>query len=201
MGRGGGGFMTGRKWKITLNTAGDEKYLACNTDESSLESFIDRTIIEGDPHRLIEGIANASYAIGANNAFIYIRSDYFKSFEILEEAIRQAKEFDPIKKWWKQRIESDICWKVDIKTIIERGYDLDIKNPIKQEEEILYTSNELITMLTASMQKSNELINKKGKTHVFPSKIRNKFIQFISVSSYNLLCIRPSLTSLYCHLL
>ncbi|HCY39795.1 MAG TPA: DNA methyltransferase [Prolixibacteraceae bacterium] len=70
----------------------------------------------------------------------------------------QAKEFEPIKKWWNHREESDICWKVNIKTIIERGYDLDIKNPTKQEEEHEYSSKELMEMLKGSFKKSNHLL-------------------------------------------
>ncbi|MEI6900246.1 MAG: NAD(P)H-dependent oxidoreductase subunit E, partial [Bacteroidota bacterium] len=92
-GRSGSGFPTGKKWKVALNTAGDEKYLICNADDSNPEAFIDGAIIEGNPHLLLEGIAIASYAIGANNAFIYIRSDYTKCADILDEAIRQAKEY------------------------------------------------------------------------------------------------------------
>ena len=70
----------------------------------------------------------------------------------------QPKEFAPIKKWWNHREESDVCWKVDIKTIIERGYDLDIKNPTKQEEEHEYSSAELMEMLDKSFTKSHELL-------------------------------------------
>ena len=71
----------------------------------------------------------------------------------------QAKEFDPIKKWWTKRTESDISWKVNIKTIIERGFDLDIKNPTKKEEEHEYNSVELMEMLHASFEKGNALLN------------------------------------------
>jgi len=71
----------------------------------------------------------------------------------------QAKEFDPIKVWWNKRKESDIAWKVPIKTIIEHGYDLDIKNPTKPEEEHEYNSAELMEMLHASFEKSNTLLN------------------------------------------
>jgi type I restriction enzyme M protein len=71
----------------------------------------------------------------------------------------QAKEFDPIKKWWNDRKESDIAWKVDIQTIIDRNYDLDIKNPTKQEEAHEYNSAELIEMLHASFDKNNSLLN------------------------------------------
>jgi NADH:ubiquinone oxidoreductase subunit F (NADH-binding)/Pyruvate/2-oxoacid:ferredoxin oxidoreductase delta subunit len=93
-GRGGGGFLTGRKWKIALTTAGDEKYLICNANESDPGAFMDRSMIEGVPHRILEGIAIAAYAIGSNNAFIYVRSDYTQAISILEEAIRQAREFE-----------------------------------------------------------------------------------------------------------
>jgi len=71
----------------------------------------------------------------------------------------QVKEFDPIKKWWKKRKESEVCWKVDIQTIKDRGYDLDIKNPTKQEEEHEYTSAELMEMLHQSFLKSDKLLN------------------------------------------
>jgi type I restriction enzyme M protein len=72
----------------------------------------------------------------------------------------QIKEFDPIKKWWKKRKESDVCWKVNIQTIKDRGYDLDIKNPTKQEEEHDYSSTELMEMLHQSFLKSDKLLNK-----------------------------------------
>ena len=71
----------------------------------------------------------------------------------------QAKEFNPIKKWWNDRKESDIAWKVDIQTIIDRNYDLDIKNPTKQEEVHEYTSVELMELLHTSFEKSNALLN------------------------------------------
>ena len=72
----------------------------------------------------------------------------------------QVKEFDPIKKWWNKREESDISWKVSIDEIVKRNYDLDIKNPTKEEEVIEYSSTELMSMLEASFEKSNELLNK-----------------------------------------
>ena len=71
----------------------------------------------------------------------------------------RLEEFKPIKEWWNKREENEVAWKVDIKTIIERGYDLDIKNPNRQEEVHEYTSTELIQMLEKSMLKSNELLN------------------------------------------
>jgi len=75
----------------------------------------------------------------------------------------QAKEFEPIKKWWKERTESEIAWKVDIQTIIDRNYDLDIKNPTKQEEVQEYNSMELMELLHTSFDKSNELLNQLKK--------------------------------------
>jgi type I restriction enzyme M protein len=71
----------------------------------------------------------------------------------------QLKEFEPIKKWWNKRKESDVAWKINIKTIIERGYDLDIKNPIKPEEEKEYNSAELMEMLDTSLEKTHKLLN------------------------------------------
>ena len=71
----------------------------------------------------------------------------------------QQKEFEPIKKWWNNRVESDICWKVDIQTIVDRNYDLDIKNPTKQEEVHEYSSAELMELLHQSFDKSNGLLN------------------------------------------
>lgn len=75
----------------------------------------------------------------------------------------QVKEFDPIKKWWNKRKESDVCWKVDMKTIIDRGYDLDIKNPYNIEEEIEHSSQELVSILSNSFKKSNELLEQLQK--------------------------------------
>ncbi len=71
----------------------------------------------------------------------------------------QIKEFEPIKKWWNKRNESEVAWKINIKTIIERNYDLDIKNPTKQEEEHEYTTKELMQLLDKSFAKSNNLLN------------------------------------------
>jgi type I restriction enzyme M protein len=70
----------------------------------------------------------------------------------------QAKEFDPIKTWWHNRAESDICWKVNIKTIAENGYNLDIKNPTKKEEAQEHNSAELMAMLHTSFGRSNDLL-------------------------------------------
>ena len=87
-GRSGSGFLTGQKWKIACHTPADQKYLVCNAEESDPGAFMDRAIMEGDPHLLIEGIAIASYAIGATKAYIYIRSEYTEAINRLEQAIR-----------------------------------------------------------------------------------------------------------------
>ncbi len=91
-GRGGGGFLTGKKWKIALETTSDHKFLICNADEGDPGAFMDRAVIEGDPHRLIEGVAIAAYAIRAARAYVYIRAEYPLAIRRLKEAIRQAQE-------------------------------------------------------------------------------------------------------------
>jgi NADH:ubiquinone oxidoreductase subunit F (NADH-binding)/Pyruvate/2-oxoacid:ferredoxin oxidoreductase delta subunit/(2Fe-2S) ferredoxin len=92
-GRGGGGFPTGKKWKFALNTPSDQKYLICNADEGDPGAFMDRAVIEGDPHRLIEGMAIAAFAIGATKSYVYIRAEYPLAIERLNIALDQAKEF------------------------------------------------------------------------------------------------------------
>ena len=91
-GRGGGGFPTGKKWAFALNTPAERKYLICNADEGDPGAFMDRAVIEGDPHRLIEGMALAAYAIGATKAYVYIRAEYPLAIVRLETAIGQARE-------------------------------------------------------------------------------------------------------------
>jgi NADH:ubiquinone oxidoreductase subunit F (NADH-binding)/(2Fe-2S) ferredoxin len=90
-GRGGGGFPTGKKWKFALATEADQKYMICNADEGDPGAFMDRAVIEGDPHRLLEGLALASYAIGATKAYVYIRAEYPLAIRRLKEAIAQAQ--------------------------------------------------------------------------------------------------------------
>jgi NADH:ubiquinone oxidoreductase subunit F (NADH-binding)/Pyruvate/2-oxoacid:ferredoxin oxidoreductase delta subunit/(2Fe-2S) ferredoxin len=92
-GRGGGGFSTGKKWKLAQQTTGKEKYFICNADEGDPGAFMDRAVIEGDPFKLIEGLTIASYAIGANKAYVYIRAEYPLAIEHLKEAIEQAKNY------------------------------------------------------------------------------------------------------------
>ena len=92
-GRGGGGFPTGMKCKLTLASKADQKYLICNADEGDPGAFMDRAVIEGDPHRLIEGMAIVAYAIGATKAYVYIRAEYPLAIERLIKALTQAKDY------------------------------------------------------------------------------------------------------------
>jgi NADH:ubiquinone oxidoreductase subunit F (NADH-binding)/Pyruvate/2-oxoacid:ferredoxin oxidoreductase delta subunit len=92
-GRGGEGYPTGKKWKIALNEASDQKYLICNAGESDPGAFMERFLIESDPHKIVEGIAISSYAIGAQKAYVYIESEYALAIERIKKAIEQAKDF------------------------------------------------------------------------------------------------------------
>ncbi|MDK4493630.1 NADH-quinone oxidoreductase subunit NuoF [Fusobacterium necrophorum] len=91
-GRGGGGFPTGNKWEIALKQAGEEKYIVCNADEGDPGAFMDRSILEGDPCGVIEGMMIAGYAIGASQALVYIRAEYPLAISRLEKAIEQARK-------------------------------------------------------------------------------------------------------------
>lgn len=92
-GRGGGGYHTGAKWRMAHNTISEQKYLICNAAESDPGAFMDRSIIEGDPYLLLEGIAIAAYAIGATHAYIYIMDEYSHAYARLQNAISQLKDF------------------------------------------------------------------------------------------------------------
>ncbi|MFQ5498730.1 MAG: NADH-ubiquinone oxidoreductase-F iron-sulfur binding region domain-containing protein [Candidatus Zixiibacteriota bacterium] len=89
-GRGGGGFPTGTKWKFTRGAAGEKKYIICNADEGDPGAFMDRSILEGDPHAVLEGMIIGAYAIGAAEGYIYIRAEYPKAVARLRQAIAQA---------------------------------------------------------------------------------------------------------------
>lgn len=91
-GRGGAGFPTGTKWKFVRGTPADQKYVVCNADESEPGTFKDRLILEGDPHSILEAMAIAGYAVGATEAYIYIRGEYTLAQERIKTAITQAKE-------------------------------------------------------------------------------------------------------------
>ncbi|MBZ0299434.1 MAG: NADH-quinone oxidoreductase subunit NuoF [Anaerolineae bacterium] len=91
-GRGGGGYSTGLKWSTVAKAAGDLKYVICNADEGDPGAFMDRSVLESDPHRVLEGMAIAGYAIGAQKGFIYIRAEYPLAVERLKTAIRAAEK-------------------------------------------------------------------------------------------------------------
>ncbi len=90
-GRGGAGFPAGLKWNICRKSPGDEKYLICNADEGDPGAFMDRALLEGDPHRIIEGMIIAAYAIGANRGFIYVRAEYPIAVEHINIGLKEAK--------------------------------------------------------------------------------------------------------------
>ncbi|PKP33744.1 MAG: NADH-quinone oxidoreductase subunit F [Bacteroidetes bacterium HGW-Bacteroidetes-17] len=92
-GRGGGGFPSGMKWQFANKEISDQKYLICNADEGDPGAFMDRAVIEGDPHKLIEGMAIAAFGIGASKAYIYIRAEYPLAIERLHLAIQQAIDY------------------------------------------------------------------------------------------------------------
>jgi NADH:ubiquinone oxidoreductase subunit F (NADH-binding)/(2Fe-2S) ferredoxin/NAD-dependent dihydropyrimidine dehydrogenase PreA subunit len=92
-GRGGGGFSTGLKWEITSKSVADEKYVVCNADEGDPGAFMDRSILEGDPHSVIEAMAICGYCIGASNGLVYIRAEYPLAIDRLKTAIKQAREY------------------------------------------------------------------------------------------------------------
>lgn len=91
-GRGGGGFSTGLKWKFTAANRGGKSYVVCNGDEGDPGAFMDRSVMEGDPHKLLEGIAIAAFAIGADEAYIYVRAEYPLAIQRLRKAIADAEE-------------------------------------------------------------------------------------------------------------
>ncbi|MFA0816316.1 MAG: NADH-ubiquinone oxidoreductase-F iron-sulfur binding region domain-containing protein [Anaerofustis sp.] len=92
-GRGGGGFPTGLKWQFAKNAVGDKKYVACNADEGDPGAFMDRSVLEGDPHAVIEAMAIAAYAIGADEGYVYVRAEYPIAVKRLQIAIDQATEY------------------------------------------------------------------------------------------------------------
>lgn len=92
-GRGGAGFPTGKKWYFTKIAEGDQKYVVCNADEGDPGAFMDRSILEGDPHCIIEAMMIAGYAVGANKGYIYVRAEYPIAVHRFQTAIDQAKEY------------------------------------------------------------------------------------------------------------
>ncbi len=92
-GRGGAGFSTGLKWELARRNVSDEKYVVCNADEGDPGAFMDRSVLEGDPHSILEAMAICGYSIGASNGLIYIRAEYPLAIQRLKTAIKQAKEY------------------------------------------------------------------------------------------------------------
>lgn len=92
-GRGGAGFPTGKKWKATKDAKGDTKYVVCNADEGDPGAFMDRSILEGDPHAVLEAMEIAGYAVGAEKGYIYVRAEYPIAVQRLKIAINQAREY------------------------------------------------------------------------------------------------------------
>jgi len=111
-GRGGAGFPTGLKWKFAREAKGDQKFVICNGDEGDPGAFMDRSVCEGDPHTVLEGMAIAGYAIGANKGYIYIRAEYPLSVKRLQLALKQAKKYGLI---GKKILETDFNFDIDIR--------------------------------------------------------------------------------------
>ena len=92
-GRGGGGFPTGKKWEYCRNAVGEKKYVICNADEGDPGAYMDRSVLEGNPHSVLEGMIIGAYAIGAHEGYVYIRNEYPLALKHLEEAVKQAEEY------------------------------------------------------------------------------------------------------------
>ena len=111
-GRGGGGFPTGSKWGMALRSVSDQKYMICNADEGDPGAFMDRSILEGDPHSVIEAMAIGGYAIGATKGVVYIRAEYPLAIQRLKIAIDQAKKYNLL---GKNILNSGFDFELDIK--------------------------------------------------------------------------------------
>jgi bidirectional [NiFe] hydrogenase diaphorase subunit len=111
-GRGGAGYPTGLKWATVAKMPSGQKYVVCNGDEGDPGAFMDRSVLESDPHRVLEGMAIAAYAVGASEGFIYVRAEYPLAIERLETAIKQAKKLGIL---GSQIFESSFDFKVNIR--------------------------------------------------------------------------------------
>lgn len=108
-GRGGAGFPTGKKWEFTRMAKGDQKYVVCNADEGDPGAFMDRSILEGDPHSVVEAMIIAGYAVGANKGYIYVRAEYPIAVHRFQTAIDQAREYGILgKKIFQTDFEFDL---------------------------------------------------------------------------------------------
>ncbi len=111
-GRGGAGYPTGLKWDIVRKGVADQKYVICNADEGDPGAFMDRSVLEGDPHRVLEGMAIAGYAVGASQGFIYVRAEYPLAIERLKTAIKQAERLGLL---GNRIFESQFNFRIDIR--------------------------------------------------------------------------------------
>lgn len=111
-GRGGAGFPTGRKWAMAAANKADQKYVCCNADEGDPGAFMDRSILEGDPHVVLEAMAIAGYAIGASQGYIYVRAEYPIAVDRLRIAINQAREYGLL---GNNIFGTDFCFDIDIR--------------------------------------------------------------------------------------
>ncbi|NLT11511.1 MAG: NADH-quinone oxidoreductase subunit NuoF [Clostridiaceae bacterium] len=111
-GRGGGGFPTGMKWEFAAKVENDTKYVCCNADEGDPGAFMDRSILEGDPHSVIEAMTIAGYCIGASQGYVYVRAEYPIAVQRLKHAMKQAKEYGLI---GKNIFGSDFSFDLDIR--------------------------------------------------------------------------------------
>jgi len=111
-GRGGGGFPTGIKWEFVANAEGEKKYIVCNADEGDPGAFMDRNVLEGDPHRIVEAMAIAGYAVGSNHGIVYCRAEYPLAIQRLERAIAQAKEYGLL---GKNILETDFEFEFEVR--------------------------------------------------------------------------------------
>ena len=109
-GRGGGGFPTGRKWSLCAD--GPQKYVVCNADEGDPGAFMDRSVLEGDPHCLIEAMAICGYAVGANQGYVYVRAEYPIAVKRLQKAIEDAREYGLL---GNNIFGTDFCFDMDIR--------------------------------------------------------------------------------------
>ncbi len=111
-GRGGAGYPTGLKWGIVSKAVSDKKFVVCNADEGDPGAFMDRSILEGDPHRILEGMAIAGYAVGASQGYVYVRAEYPLAIERLKTAIKQAERLGLL---GNRIFESNFNFRVDLR--------------------------------------------------------------------------------------
>lgn len=111
-GRGGGGFSTGLKWELTRQSESEQRYIICNADEGDPGAFMDRSVLEGDPHSVLEGMLIAGVAVGASHGFIYVRAEYPAAIHRLQVAIVQAREYGLL---GQGILGSDFCFDIELK--------------------------------------------------------------------------------------